>query len=137
MTIHPVRGLLVSLALAALAAPALAEDVLVVAPREFHDSVADWRRHRDSQGLSVAVREAPADAAGIAALVRSEHAKSEGKLRFVLLLGDVKSVPADHRPVVATKRWESAPTIATDATYAHLDGDDVPDLAIGRYPAAT
>lgn len=119
-------------ALAAAAAAARAQDALVVAPQDLQPAAAAWKSYRESQGLKVAVREPGAD---VAATVKSVHAASAGKLRFVLLLGDVDRVPCAYVPVVATAKWERDTRIATDAPYADVDGDGVPDLAIGRVPA--
>jgi hypothetical protein len=117
---------------AALAAPAFAQDVLVVAPADLQPAVTAWKAHREGQGLRVDVREPGAD---VAATVRTAHGASGGKLRFVLLLGDVDRVPCAYVPVVATAKWEKDTRIATDAPYADVDGDGVPDLAVGRLPA--
>lgn len=117
---------------AALAAPAAAQDVLVVAPKDLEPAVADWKRHRESQGRKVAVREPGTDPA---AVVRAVHRESAGALRFVLLLGDVDRVPCAYVPVQATAKWERDTRIATDATFADGDGDGTPDLAVGRLPA--
>lgn len=119
---------------AGLAAEAAAQDALVVAPDDFAPSVAEWKAHRESQGLRVAVR-APGDDPG--AVVRAVHGESGGKLRFVLLLGDVDRVPCAYRPVEATAKWEKDTRIATDAPIADTDGDGAPDLAIGRLPATS
>lgn len=109
-----------------------AQDVLVLAPDEFAGAAADWVRYREGQGRKVAVRPPGADPG---AVVRAVHRESGGTLRHVLLVGDVDRVPCAQRPVAATAKWEDAPYIATDAPFADVDGDDVPDLSIGRVPA--
>jgi len=118
-----------------LAAPALAQDVLVVAPKEFDESIAAWKTYREGQGLKVAVRE-PADDVG--AIVKETYAKSAKSLRFVMLVGDVEKVPCAVRPRQATgvvAQMDSDPNIASDAPWADVDADGVPDVAIGRVPA--
>jgi len=126
-----------SFALLVLATSALAQDVLVVAPKEFDASLAVWKRHREKQGLAVAVREPGSD---VGATVRDAYEKSGKKLRFVVLVGDVENVPCAiatrqaHGPIDGV---EPDPDIATDATYADVDGDGVPDLSLGRIPADT
>jgi len=123
-------ALLVGLA----ASPALAQDVLVVAPEEFREAASDWTRHREAQGRKVAFRAPGTDPA---AVVRAVHKESGGALRFVLLLGDVDRVPCGYVPVDATAKWESDTRIATDAPFADPDADGTPDLAVGRVPAGS
>jgi hypothetical protein len=117
---------------AASAAAAHAQDILVVAPDDLAPAAAEWTSYREGQGRKVLVR-APGD--DPAAVVRDVHGNGGRGLRFVLLLGDVDRVPCAFRPVVATAKWESDTRIATDAPIADLDGDGVPDVAIGRLPA--
>jgi hypothetical protein len=124
-----------SLLALAFAAPAFAQDVLVVAPKEFDEQVAAWKAYREGQGLKVATRP-PAEDVG--AVVREAHAASGKKLRFVLLVGDVEWVACAVRPRQATEAvaaMEPDPNIASDAPWADVDGDGAPDIAIGRVPA--
>jgi len=70
-----------------------------------------------------------------------------GKLRYVVLVGDAEPAGALDKDVrsrcvpthlVKAKinvRWGSEPLIATDNPYADLDGDRVPDVAVGRLTA--
>ena len=131
------HGVLVALFVAAAASPAAAQDVLVVAPKEFEPSLAAWREHREKHGMKVATAAPSAD---LTATVRNAYEKSGKKLRFVMLVGDVDKVPCT---LVARKAtgplagMESDPNIATDAPYGDMDGDGVPDLAVGRVPADT
>lgn len=118
--------------LAVGAATAAAQDVLVVAPKDLQPALAGWVKHRSAQGLAAVVREPAPD---VATVVKAAHAASGGKLRFVLIVGDVDRVPCAYVPVVATAKWERDTRIATDAPYADVSGDGVPDLAIGRIPA--
>jgi len=115
-----------------LAAPVVAQDLLVVAPKEFHEALQPWLAHRKKQGHEVAVVEPGKDPR---AVVQATHKKSGGKLRFVLLLGDVKQVPAQFFDATIIRKWERDPRIATDNRTADIDGDHMPDVAIGRIPA--
>ncbi|MCE9636767.1 MAG: hypothetical protein K8T90_13770 [Planctomycetes bacterium] len=119
-------------ALSAVTGIAVADDVLVVAPADLQPALAEWKAHRARQGTTVIVKEPGAD---VAATVKAAHAASGGALKFVMIVGDADRVPCAFRPVVATAKWETEPQIATDAPYADIDGDSVPDLAIGRVTA--
>jgi hypothetical protein len=128
------RLLLLPAPLLLLFATASAQDILVVAPDDLARSIDAWRKHRERQGHVVAVK-APAE--DLPALVRAVHGGSGGALRFVLLLGDVTRVPCTYVPADTIRPWEKDPRVATDNHAADVDGDDVPDLAIGRIPADT
>jgi hypothetical protein len=131
------QGTLAALLLAAAASSAAAQDVVVVTPKEFEPSLAAWRAHREKRGVAVAVREPGAD---VGATVREAWEKSGKKLRFVMLVGDVEKVPCALVPRKASEpvaTMEPDPDIATDAPYGDVDGDGVPDLAVGRVPADT
>lgn len=52
----------------------------------------------------------------------------------VLLLGDAEAVPPRELPGVSST---VGPSITSDNPYADLDGDGIPDLAIGRIPAGS
>jgi hypothetical protein len=111
-----------------------AQDILVVTPKEFGPALADWRAHRVAQGHAIAVAEPGED---VAAVVKAQQEKSGGKLRFVLIVGDVKAVPCAYTMAQAINPYERDPRIATDNAYADLDEDHIPDLAVGRMPART
>ncbi len=114
-----------------LAAPVLAHDILVIAPKELQPAIGAWRKHREAQGHKVLVRAPSVDAAGLKKLVGGAGAD----LRFVLLLGDARAIACGYRAGVAIKPYERDPRIANDNWLADRDGDGVPDLAIGRIPA--
>ncbi len=59
-------------------------------------------------------------------------------IKFVWLIGDTRpgtGVPTYFRPAKVNVLFGSSEEIATDLPYADLDGDDLPDMAIGRLPA--
>jgi len=114
-----------------LAAPALAGDVLVVAPKELQPALAEWKAHREGQGHEVIVRAPAEDADGLARIVGGAGAR----LEYVLLLGDAKAIPFRYEKGVAIKPYERDARIANDNWLADRDGDGAPELAIGRLPA--
>lgn len=145
-------------AAAAWAAP----DVLVVCPGEFRAALAPWEAHRRGQGHELAIIEPPPSSTELHTAIRD--AAASGALKFVVLIGDVPDARAGGEPTVAAAsderprasqraagnavptryaearinvRWGSEPAIASDALYADVDRDALPDVAIGRIPADT
>ena len=143
------RCVLFALLVASLAAnpavAAAAPDVLVVCPAEFRAVLAPWAAYRRSQGHELLVIQPPATAAEVQTAVR--RAAASGRLKYLVLVGDVPSAgekPTPRRPTTVptqyvqakvNTRWGSEPWIATDQVYADTNGDQVPDLAVGRIPA--
>jgi hypothetical protein len=121
-------------ALLLLAGALCAQDVLVISPAEFRPALKDWLAHRRAQGLEVAVA-LPAD--DVKALVERQHKRSEGRLRHVVLVGDVSRIDCAYIDGKIIKPYESDPRIAHDHHLADLDGDHLPELAVGRIPADT
>jgi hypothetical protein len=123
------RLLLLPVPLLLLLAAASADEILVITPDAFVPALKAWKSHRESQGMTVTVRPPEAD-------LRAE-VKGAGGPKFVLLLGDVKRVPCAYEAANTIRIWERDTRIATDDPIADLDGDDIPDVAIGRIPADT
>jgi len=122
----------VTLAVLLLLTPrAYAQDTLVVTTDDLLPALPAWTQYRASQGHVIRVVPPGED---VATTVRAAHDASGGSLRHVVLLGDVDRVPCAYRKAVAIAEWEDDDRIATDAPYADLDGDGVPDLSIGRLP---
>lgn len=133
--------LLTCLLLAADPQPA---DAVIVAPREFLPALAPLIEHRQRQGHQVAILPASGNAETIRGLIQGVAA--QGKLRYVLLVGDVpvanavpgasaRGVPTHLVPAQVNVAYGSEPQIASDNRYADLDDDDLPDVAVGRLPA--
>ena len=130
-----------------LALPQAQPDVVVVCPAEFRQALGPWVEYRTGQGHEVVLVSNEGTAAEIRA--RIGQAARGGKLRFVVLVGDTepgmdrdprvraRCVPIDQAKAVVNVQWGSEPTIATDNGYADLDGDAVPEVAVGRLTADT
>lgn len=129
---RPASFALATLLLGALVVPAQAEDTLVIAPAEWQRALGDWTEYRTRQGHTVTV-EAPTE--DIAAQIARSRERSKGALRFVMLVGAVDQIPTNYRDADIISQWEKDPRVATDAPYADLDGDGMPDLALGRLTA--
>jgi hypothetical protein len=128
---------------------------VLVGPRDFLASAMPLLALRQSQGLrtkAVALEDVY-DTFGFGEespealkdfLAYAYHSWKRPSLRYVVLLGDATYDPKDHLktgvknripPVMArtTYLWT-----ASDPAYAALNGDDLlPDIAVGRLPAAT
>ncbi len=133
-----------ALLLLLLQVSAPAPDTLVVCPREFRPALTQWENFRRAQGHQIAVIDAPTSAAQVQTSIR-EAARS-GKLKYVLVVGDVpekinratvggRTVPTNYLRAKVNIRWGSTSTIASDGPYGDLDGDGLPELAVGRIPA--
>lgn len=127
-----------------LVASPSAADTLVVCPTEFRPALAPWQEYRRWQGHEILVVEPPVSGAQLRATIG--HIAKNGTLKYLVLIGDVPGAPirpTTNRTTIPTNyvsakintRWGSEPTIASDIPFADVDGDEVPDLAVGRIPA--
>ncbi len=115
-------------------------DTLVICPVKFQDSLQPWVDYRTKQGHVVRVVAPGRSTDAIKTEIRAEAAG--GHLKFVFLIGDpgeklpVKPllVPMDYVDAKVNVLFGSEPEIATDNTFADIDEDGIPDLAIGRLP---
>ncbi|MFZ5831565.1 MAG: C25 family cysteine peptidase [Planctomycetota bacterium] len=122
-------------------------DVLLVCPDPFLEPMQPWIKHRQAQGHQIAVIRPSASAEGIAQTI-CELARG-GSVRYVLLVGDVAPwvllnrpsrlprVPTHYLHARVNVLWGSEPAIASDAPYGDLDGDNRPELCVGRLSADT
>ncbi|MBI4577159.1 MAG: hypothetical protein HY722_12935, partial [Planctomycetes bacterium] len=94
---------------------------MAVVPERFSEAMEPLLSLRREGGFEVEVlRPGGRGAEGLAAAVRAADP------RYVLLVGDHEEVPA------CVDEWE-----ATDNVYGDLDGDGLPEAAVGRLPADT
>ncbi len=130
-----------------LALTAAAPDTVVVCPDAFRPALQPWVAHRQAQGHELAWVSNVGNSADIQRKIR-QYAQL-GALRFVVLVGDAdpqsaqdaelrrRSVPTHHVPAKVNIHWGSEVDIAGDNLYGDLDGDEVPDVAVGRLPVDT
>ena len=130
-----------------LTAFAAGTDVVVVCPPAFEPELAPWLAFRESQGHVIEIIP-PGDSVE-QTRERIRRVAERGALRFVVLVGDTRSVgihpaersdllvPTDYVEATVNVDWGSPSHIATDNSYADLDGDRVPDVAVGRLSVDT
>jgi hypothetical protein len=122
-------------------------DTLVVCPRDFRAALEPWLALRRQQGHVCHVLEPRPSADELRRDVVA--AGKSGKLRFIVLVGDVpseasrrasstlNSIPTFQERARVNVAWGSESRIASDQRYADFDGDGVADAAIGRLTADT
>ena len=118
-------------------------DTLVICSNELQAAIAPWITYREKQGHKIALHLSGANAAENKRLI-ARYAKNK-QLKNVLLVGDSGDRWQDPQQLVATNfvratvnvQFGSEPLISSDNPYADLDGDSIPDLAIGRLTAQT
>ena len=120
--------------------PSLAVDAIVVRPAGWHVALQPWLAHRAAQGLKVVEIDSNMDRDVIRAEIARLYAAHSERLKFVLLAADVSAnkdttIPTFYKKSAAMVQFGGDPLIATDNPYVDFDGDDNPELAIGRIPA--
>ena len=124
-----------------------APNVAVVCPSTFRPALRSWIDYRTAEGHRIIILPSRGTPAQIRQRIIAANQREQ--LRFVVLIGDAKprasgpdtehadDVPTFYAPAKVIARWGPDKLIATDAPYADLDGDDQPDLALGRLPVDT
>jgi len=134
---------LYSLLILSASPPAI--DTAVVCPVEFRAALEPWVRHRQTQGRRIVFLENTQSANAIRQQIQTLAGESD--LSAVLLVGDAaptvtettdirsRLTPTHYVKAKVNIHWGSEEQIATDNPYADLDGDHLPDLAVGRLAA--
>jgi len=116
-------------------------DAIVVCAEPLRPALAKWVAHRESQGHRLEWMANTGSADALDSRLTSRFGKSS--FRSIVIVGDAvsKSNPSPLQTathLVKAKvnvKFGSEPTIASDAPYADMDGDLLPEVAIGRLPA--
>lgn len=120
------------------ASSCLADEAIVVRPASWSDSLQAWKQYRSQQGTEVYELDAELGQVEIQKQIR-ELKSQHPAIKFLLLAGDVSAqkttIPTFYKSSSAMVQFRGPPTIATDNPYADLDGDEIPDLIMGRLPA--
>lgn len=114
-------------------------DTLVICPQGLRGELQRWVDYRESQGHRLLVLEPPASAFELKQLIRTQA--QQGLAKSLVLVGTARgerpAVPVDLRLAQVNFFFGSELDIATDNSYADIDQDGFPDLALGRIPVST
>ncbi len=133
--------LLLALGVDASAGP----DTLVVCPQEFRPALVEWETFRRGQGHRLEIVDVPQSAEALKGTIR--QLSEAGRLQYIVIIGDEPSardsyeqtrhvrVPTNYVPAKVNVRWGPEKEIASDTPYGDVDGDGLPDVAVGRIPA--
>lgn len=134
--------------LAGVDLPGRSPDYVVIAADGLLASAIRYRDFRRAGGFDVdlamvgdivgSAADAASASARIRDYVRSRYqSRDPGRAMYLLLLGDAQAIWPGDRSGVPAGSWQSASgeLVVSDNVYADVDGDDVPDLAVGRITA--
>ena len=121
---------------------AIAADVVVIRPRAWSGAIQPWKAYREAQGHEIVELDSVQSAEAIRAAIKQVADAKPNTLKFILLASDVGvlpnqqiAIPAFYHGSTALVKFGGDQQIATDSTFGDLDGDDLPDVAVGRIPA--
>lgn len=117
-------------------------DTLVVATPDLLPTLGRWIEYRQSQGHQILVIPSQRLAASNRYFIRRVVA-THRHIKHLVLVGDAADwtqpatslLPADHVMAEVNYKFGSEREIATDNTYADLNGDAIPELTVGRIVA--
>jgi Peptidase family C25 len=135
----------VAFAVTAMVATSQAADtVIVVRPAGWSDALEPWRGYRQRQGYKIVEIDSVASGAEVQKSIRKMARDNPGEIKAILIACDVGRLPESklgtpmfYHASKALVKFGGDEQIASDSTYADLDGDDLPDVSIGRIPADT
>ncbi len=144
-------AILIAIAVSAIGNPAWAQihsSVVVLRPKAWARAVDEWVQYREQEYQVIQIDSAPS-ANEMKRSILNAAAQARLPVAAVLLCGDVgieddpkskspKLLPITPTFVVATKVKLgpfTTPTMSTDLHFGDLDGDECPELAVGRLPA--
>jgi hypothetical protein len=111
-------------------------------------ALAPWRKYRQSQGYKIEIVRPAADFEHTRYAIQDAVQRTQAK--FIVLVGDAhatsaeraafpkhSTIPASNHVAKVNILFGGEGPIATDNAYADLNGDAIPELAIGRIPVDT
>ncbi len=114
-----------------------AVDTVVVCSDGLRPAMIPWVEYREGQGHGIHFVAPQATAEDTHARVLAIARRAP--IRFVMLVGDANAsgstrltVPTFSRPATVNIHWGPEQELVTDCGYADSDGDQLPDLAVGR-----
>jgi len=139
---------LASISLGKCAVADVASSVIVVRPKAWERVTDEWVRYRQRDYQVIAV-DSVASARDLKQSILKTIGASKLPVAAVLLCGDVGVVEdgtlgkKNFTPITPTFEWETkvklgpftTPSLVTDVDYGDVDGDQCPDIAVGRLPA--
>lgn len=118
-----------------IAAMAPAADTLVVCPEPLQRTLGPWLRHRQGQGHKLLVIAPAADANTLSRQIRQQA--EAHPIRWLVLVGDTPLLATHEVSAKVVNHYGSEAEIPTDNPFADLDGDRIPDIAVGRIPVTS
>ncbi|MFO1063699.1 MAG: C25 family cysteine peptidase [Pirellulales bacterium] len=141
--------------------------VIAVRPRSWAQAIEKWKQFRSAQGHEIVELDSSLSRDELQQSIRRIAAErsrgtAEKRIGYVILMGDAPQgerpiahvqpkppkrgagpldpavvIPTFYRESTALVKYGGDKELATDVPYADLDGDEIPELAIGRIPADT